>query len=164
MTVPAAVVSIGKNFGSEFAATSTALYPAMLLCDERESIGCARVTRGIMSMLNAVARFAASARTTSAFVSGWIVATSAEPSRRSPISSVDGFCTFTTRSAPNAALRSATVAPAVRYAASSWPLPRPAPDSTTTSVPALVSLPTASGTSATRRSPGTVSRGTPTFI
>ena len=164
MTVPAAVVSIGKNFGSEFAATSTALYPAMLLCDDSESIGCARVTRGIASMLKAVVRLAASARTVSAFVSGWMVATNAAPSRRSPISSADGFCTLTTRSVPKVASRDPITAPAVRYASSSCPLPVPAPDSTTTSVPAFVSFATASGTSATRRSPGTVSRGTPTFI
>ena len=86
----------------------------MLLCDESESIGCARVTRGIASMLKAVVRLAASARTVSAFVSGWMVATSAAPSRRRPISSADGFCTLTTRSAAKAASRSATVAPAAR--------------------------------------------------
>ncbi len=91
----------------------------MLLCDERESIDWARVTRGIASMLNAVVRLPASARTASVLVSGWIVAISAAPSRSSAISSADGFCTFTTRSAPKTALRSATAAPALRYDSSS---------------------------------------------
>ena len=40
----------------------------------------------------------------------------------------------------------------------------PAPGSTTTSKPAAASFPTVSGTRATRRSPGAVSRATPTLI
>src|SRR6476659_2403467 len=42
--------------------------------------------------------------------------------------------------------------------------PAPAPCSTRISSPAAVSLPSASGTRATRRSPGAVSLATPTFI
>src|SRR6478736_3216265 len=42
--------------------------------------------------------------------------------------------------------------------------PAPAPDSTRTSSPAAVSLPSASGTRATRRSPAAVSLATPTFM
>src|SRR6266542_934155 len=136
----------------------------MLLWDESESIGWARVTRGIASMLKLVVRFATSARTRSGFVSGCNVPMSAAPSRSSPISSGVGFWTFSTTSAPSAAARSvATVAPAARYASSSCDAPAPAPDSTMTSDPAFTSFATASGTSATRRSPAVVSRGTPIF-
>ena len=53
-TVPAAVVSIGKYRGSRLAAMRTALYPAMLAIEERVSIDCARVIRGIRSIANAV--------------------------------------------------------------------------------------------------------------
>src|SRR5262245_34056876 len=42
--------------------------------------------------------------------------------------------------------------------------PAPAPDSTRISSPACCSLPSASGTRATRRSPGAVSLATPTFM
>src|SRR5437762_2148889 len=42
--------------------------------------------------------------------------------------------------------------------------PRPAPRSTRTSIPVAWSLPSASGTRATRRSPGAVSLATPIFI
>ena len=48
-TVPAAVVSIGKNRVDSDAATNTALYPATLACDDNASITCAREIRGIAS-------------------------------------------------------------------------------------------------------------------
>ena len=51
--MPAAVVSIGKNRVDSEAATSTALYPATLACDDSASITCAREIRGIASNANA---------------------------------------------------------------------------------------------------------------
>src|SRR5439155_3642406 len=72
-----------------------------------------------------------------------------------------GFCTFTTASASHAL--STMVAPASSNASSSNDAAPPAPRSTTTSCPASTSLATTSGTSATRRSPGAVSFGTPIF-
>src|ERR1700730_11291985 len=47
--VPAAVVSMEKNFGSASAAISTALYPDMVAIEESASMLCARVVRGINS-------------------------------------------------------------------------------------------------------------------
>ena len=52
-TVPAAVVSIGKNRVDSDAASSTALYPATLACDDSASITCAREIRGMASSANA---------------------------------------------------------------------------------------------------------------
>ena len=49
-TVPAAVVSIGKNLGRCIAAKRTARYPATVACEDRASIRCARVVLGILSM------------------------------------------------------------------------------------------------------------------
>ena len=56
------------------------------------------------------------------------------------------------------------VAPASAYALSGIAEPAPAPVSTRISSPAAFSLPSASGTRATRRSPGAVSLATPTFM
>src|SRR5215472_15873269 len=56
------------------------------------------------------------------------------------------------------------LAPASAYASSVSQAPSPAPDSIRTSRPAARSLTTASGTSATRRSPGAVSLTTDTFM
>ena len=53
-TVPAAVMSMGKYFGSASAARITALYPAMDAMEERESMACAREIRGIASVENEV--------------------------------------------------------------------------------------------------------------
>ena len=47
--MPAAVVSIGKNRVDSDAASSTALYPVTLACDDNPSIACAREIRGIAS-------------------------------------------------------------------------------------------------------------------
>ncbi len=52
--VPAAVINIGINFGKRSAAFKTALYPAILACDDKASIACARVVRGTASIENAV--------------------------------------------------------------------------------------------------------------
>src|SRR4051794_27529438 len=56
------------------------------------------------------------------------------------------------------------VPPACTYASSGNEAASPAPGSTVTSKPAAVSFPTVSGTRATLRSPGAVSRATPTLI
>src|SRR5579872_4970026 len=57
-----------------------------------------------------------------------------------------------------------TSAPLSTYAASGYPASTPAPASITTSRPAFARLGTTPGTRATRRSPGKLSRGTPTII
>src|SRR5881409_3613952 len=53
-TVPAAVTSIGRNFGSRSAARRMALYPETVAWEESASIDWARVMRGIDSMAKAV--------------------------------------------------------------------------------------------------------------
>ena len=77
-------------------------------------------------------------------------------------------CGFWTRSTTSdVAYRSSvetTVAPASANAWSGMAAPAPAPASTRTSSPAAVSLPSTSGTRATRRSPAAVSLATPTFM
>jgi hypothetical protein len=52
--VPAAVISIGKSFGNESAASTAALYPATVAIEERASIACAREMRGMSSMAKSV--------------------------------------------------------------------------------------------------------------
>ena len=68
--VPAAVMSMGKNLGNAAAAIITASYPAAVACDDKTSIICATVVRGIMSTAIAVILRAASASTTAAFARG----------------------------------------------------------------------------------------------
>ena len=51
VSVPAAVMSRGKNFGSDRAAVSVAAYPAIDAMDESTSSACARAMRGIASVL-----------------------------------------------------------------------------------------------------------------
>ena len=98
-------------------------------------------------------------------VSGERRATIAWPSRRRAASSAVGRCTFTMQSAvAYTSSRVARVAPASSKALSGKEAATPAPRSTTTSTPAALRRPSASGTRATRRSPGRVSRGTPTFM
>ena len=62
-TIPAAVMNIGKYLLSSTAASRTPLYPAMLAMDDRVSMLCARVVRGMASVAKAVMPRAASART-----------------------------------------------------------------------------------------------------
>jgi hypothetical protein len=50
VSVPAAVVIIGKMRGVWFAASSTALYPARFAIELSASIDCARVMRGTSSI------------------------------------------------------------------------------------------------------------------
>src|SRR3954465_10718211 len=84
---------------------------------------------------------------------------------RRAISSAEGAATRRTTSAPHVTSPSTTSAPASSYWESGWPAATPAPFSTSTETfsLALKDL-TTSGTSATRRSPSTVSFGTPIFI
>src|SRR4051794_10891333 len=85
------------------------------------------------------------------------------PSRRSlPTSSAEGGLTLTTTSADHTSPDS--VAPASSKCASGIRAPSPAPGSTRTSRPLPTSRLITSGTSATRRSPGAVSFGTPTVM
>ena len=109
-TVPAAVISIGKKRGSRSAATSTALYPDTVACDESASIGCARVMRGIDSIAKAFTPRAASRSIPGRSVSGSRKPTSSCPSRRRSTSAADGLRTFTTPSASHTELE--TSAPA----------------------------------------------------
>ncbi len=119
--------------------------------------------RGIASIAKLVTPASASARLVSAEVSGarWPIRT--WPERSLSISSLVGSATLTTTSAPQAASPGPTPAPASVYSGSGWPAPSPAPDSTATSTSLLLSELTASGVSATRRSPSRDSLGTPTF-
>ena len=87
------------------------------------------------------------------------------PWRVRAISASDGF--WTRRITSDWAYRSSvetTVAPASAYAWSGMDEPSPAPRSTRISSPVLLSLPSVSGTRATRRSPGAVSLATPIFM
>src|SRR5205807_3875227 len=166
VSVPAAVTSIGKNRPAAAAASSTALYPATVACEDSTSMDCARVMRGNSARLNAVTFCAASAATASRAADGWNTATSAVPSRNSRTSAEDGGCTLRTTSlCPNrSAAAGTTVAPAAWYAASPNDAASPAPRSTRTARPDFASLPATSGINATRRSSAAVSFGTPIFI
>ena len=64
--VPAAVVIIGKIRGEVSAASSTALYPQTVPMEERASMLCARVVRGMSSTEKLVTPARAISRTTSA--------------------------------------------------------------------------------------------------
>ena len=91
--------------------------------------------------------------------------TTAWPLRSFLTSAADGLATFRITSDSAYSLSVGTmVAPASVYALSGMADPAPAPDSTRISSPAACSLPSASGTRATRRSPGAVSLATPTFM
>src|SRR5271169_350114 len=68
--VPAAVIMRGKSFGTVSAARTTALYPATFACEERASIGWARLIRGISSMAKTVALRDASLFTVSMLARG----------------------------------------------------------------------------------------------
>ena len=52
--LPAAVMNIGKYRLYSAAAVNTALYPAILACELNTSIACARVVRGMVSILKIV--------------------------------------------------------------------------------------------------------------
>src|SRR5450759_1035280 len=138
----------------------------MFACDERTSIAWARDrVRGIASRLIAVTPRSASCCMRPGSMSGVSSPTSAWPERSFAASASVGFWTFTTQSAWAYTSSAETiVAPASSYAVSGNAAAVPAPRSTRISIPAASSLARASGTSATRRSPGRVSLGTPTFM
>src|SRR5664280_92529 len=138
----------------------------MFACDERTSMAWARDSvRGIASRLIAVTPRSASCCMSPGSMSGVSSPISAWPERNRPTSAGDGFWIFTTQSAwAYTSSVETIVAPASSYAASGKAAAVPASCSTRISSPAALSLARASGTSATRRSPGKVSLGTPTFM
>ncbi len=77
LRVPAAVTSIGKRLGRVTAARRTPLYPPIVAIDDRTSMLCARVIRGMSSMAKAMTRRSASARTASGAASGSSIAITA---------------------------------------------------------------------------------------
>ena len=135
----------------------------MLAIDDSASSFCAREIRGTLSIASTVAFLAASCCRSSGFCAGQMKLTSVPPSRSRPTSSPFGARTLKTMSdvAQSRALSATTSAPAVRYASSLIWAASPAPASTATLNPCLISFSTTSGTVATRFSPGKVSRGTP---
>src|SRR5664279_5893953 len=138
----------------------------MFACEERTSIAWAlERVRGIASRLIAVTPRSASCCMSPGSMSGVSSPTSAWPERNRAVSAGEGFWTLTMQSAwaytPSV---ETIVAPASTYAASGKAAAVPASCSTRISSPAALSLARASGTSATRRSPGRVSLGTPTFM
>src|SRR5688500_8496091 len=88
------------------------------------------------------------------------------PASSLPPGTTTGGPTLSTRSADPSSPEppDPTGRPASRYAASGNPAGRPAPAPPATSYPAWISFLADSGTSATRRSPGAVSLGTPMRI
>jgi hypothetical protein len=98
--VPAAVMSIGKSRGTRSAARSTALYPATVACDERASIDCARVIRGIDSIANAVTPRSRSLAMPALSVSGSRKPMTTVPGESAATRSADGDATQTNASAP----------------------------------------------------------------
>ena len=136
----------------------------MVAIDDNASMLCARVMRGISSMENAVAPVRAIASTASGEPSG-----SAKPITVCPERSIESSagaartCKMMS-AAENTLARDPICAPASRNAASVNPAAVPAFSSTTTPSPALCSAATAAGLSATRASPGHVSRGMPTVM
>ncbi len=121
--------------------------------------------RGMASRLIAVTPWSPSALADAGSMSGARKPTTAWPERSFAASAADGLATrrITSDWAYSWSVGT-TVAPASVYALSRKAEPAPAPDSTRISHPAACSLPSASGTRATRRSPGAVSLATPTFM
>ena len=121
--------------------------------------------RGIRSRLMAVTPASARRRAKPGSPSGASIPSTAWPGRSPAITCSSGLPTVTITSAPAASSsRAAMPAPASVNASSLSQALSPAPVSTRTSSPAARSLATASGTSATRRSPGAVSLTTATFM
>ena len=136
-----------------------------MLCEESASIDWAREIRGIASIANAVALASASALVVAGLVSGARKPTRIEPVPSERTCSGSGGAIVTTTSALQTSPASAvTFAPASAKASSSSSASTPAPLCTSTSRPLALSLPTTSGTSATRCSPAAVSFGTPIRI
>src|SRR5688572_26208031 len=124
----------------------------------------ARVVRGIDSIANAMTPRAASLSIPSGSLSGARNPIRTVPGSSSATSSAVGRPTRTTAPAPAIASACETSsAPAAAYSASANPAARPASRSTAKLKPDEASFATASGTSATRRSPAPVSFGTATL-
>src|SRR5712691_2219772 len=117
--------------------------------------------RGTDSIANATTPRSASLSIPSLSPSGSRKPTRSWPSRSRAASASSGLRTLTTASASQG---EPSVAPASAYASSGNDAASPAAGSTTTSKPPAASFPTVSGTSATLRSPGAVSRAAPTLI
>src|SRR4051812_32311205 len=117
--------------------------------------------RGIDSIANATTPRAASRSIPSRSESGSRNPMRTWPSCSRAASPASGLRTLATASASHGLPRATPASP---YASSGKEAAAPAPGSTTTSKPAAASFPAVSGTSATLRSPGAVSRGTPTLI
>ena len=132
------------------------------------SMDCARVVRGTSSSANSVAPVPATAFTSSGRANGATEPTTTWPARRRDRSPLAGSAsitfTCTSTSAAKTSSRLPVRAPRSVNAASGYPARSPAPDSITTSKPALVSWGSAVGESATRVSPARFSRGTPTTM
>jgi hypothetical protein len=138
----------------------------MFACELSASIGWARGSvRGIMSRLTATTPLLARRCARPGSASGASIPSTAWPGRKPAIVGSSGRPTITiTSAAAMSSPRVTMVAPASVNASSLCQAPSPAPVSTRTSRPAARSLATASGTSATRRSPGPVSFTTATFM
>src|SRR6476619_3226384 len=129
---------------------------------ESASIDCARLIRGTDSIAKLVAPVCAIALIVSPAVSGARKPISTPLACSRSTSSALGGATLTTTSDSYTAPASSTIrASACSYCSSGIRAPAPAPRSTTTSRPSALSLPTTSGTNATRRSPSADSLGTP---
>ena len=122
---------------------------------------CALEMRGTDSMAKPVTPATRSRPARSGRVRGARNPVTMDPGFSSVISSSVGGFTFTTTSAGHGL---PMVAPASTYRSSAIKAPAPAPASTTTERPVPHSRSTTLGTSATRRSPGTVSLGTPISV
>ncbi len=107
--MPAAVVSIGKNRVDSLAASTTALYPATLACEDSASITWAREIRGIASTAKACTPRCFSAPIWLSALRGAKKPISVCPERSRATSSDVGGATLTTTSAAHA---SPIVAPA----------------------------------------------------
>src|SRR6266511_3898609 len=167
--VPAAVVSSGNILGSWVAASSTARYPDTVACEESTSMPWALVMRGRSSRANSMAPRSATAAAASGDPRGLARPTTTSPGRirarswSAPGALTPTVRTWTTTSAPKASSREETISASFsRYRSSRNPAASPAPDSTRTRRPALARAAAARGVTATRRSSGNVSRGTPT--
>src|SRR3954453_8074690 len=130
---------------------------------ESASIFCARVVRGTSSIASAVTPVAARRAVPAGSSSGRRKPMSTCSPASSPSSSAGGGCTRAITRQAYTSVRPPMRAPAFSKSASERYAPSPAPCSTTTSTPSFTSRCTVSGTSATRRSRGAVSFGTPTL-
>src|SRR5829696_7188933 len=132
--------------------------------EESASMLCARVMRGISSIEKAVTPASARLRMASGAPSGSANPMTICPRRSRAVSGGTERTCSRMSAVEKTASRVVTTAPAVSYAADVNPAAAPASCSTTTSSPVFFRAAAAEGMSATRCSPGHVSRGTPTFI